>query len=74
MFRMRAKCRRFFEWSRFWDYLPEEDIEREKHFRVCLWAENMAKCSCGMCGNPRRHFDDKTRQEKLFDIICSESS
>ena len=24
-------------------------------------------CSCPMCGNPRRHFHEKTQQEKLAD-------
>ncbi len=26
-----------------------------------------ASCSCWMCGNPRKHFDEKTRQEKIWD-------
>ena len=25
------------------------------------------KCSCPMCGNPRKHFDEKTKAEILFD-------
>lgn len=27
-------------------------------------AEHMAKCSCWMCGNPRRHFGEVTMKEK----------
>jgi hypothetical protein len=26
-----------------------------------------AKCSCWMCGNPRRYFDEKSRQECIQD-------
>jgi hypothetical protein len=26
-----------------------------------------AKCSCWMCGNPRRYFDEKSRQERIRD-------
>jgi len=26
-----------------------------------------AKCSCWMCGNPRRYFDEKSRQERIQD-------
>ncbi|WP_024300133.1 hypothetical protein [Methylomicrobium lacus] len=26
-----------------------------------------AKCSCWMCGNPRRYFDKKSRQERIQD-------
>jgi len=25
------------------------------------------KCSCWMCGNPRRYFDEKSRQERIRD-------
>lgn len=28
------------------------------------WADNLAKCSCYMCGNPRRHFNELTFQEQ----------
>ena len=28
-------------------------------------AANRKPCSCNMCGNPRRHFGDETRQEKI---------
>jgi hypothetical protein len=27
-------------------------------------ANHLAVCSCPMCGNPRRHFQEKTRQER----------
>ena len=28
------------------------------------WADNLAKCSCSMCGNPRRHGGGLTVQER----------
>jgi hypothetical protein len=41
-----------------------------------------AKCSCWMCGNPRRYFDEKSRQERIRDekfaadsaMMCTVSS
>lgn len=29
-------------------------------------ADNLAKCSCWMCGNPRKYWNQKTLQEKKF--------
>lgn len=29
-------------------------------------------CSCTMCGNPRKHFNEKTIQEKQFDESSKE--
>ena len=34
---------------------------------VCRWADNMAKCSCDMCCNPRKH-KILTLQEKRFKL------
>lgn len=31
------------------------------------FADHMAQCSCHMCGNPRKHFGEKTMQEKKAD-------
>jgi hypothetical protein len=31
-------------------------------------AVHSAFCSCFMCGNPRKYFDEKTMQEKKSDI------
>jgi hypothetical protein len=30
-------------------------------------TETRKPCSCHMCGNPRKHFKEKTMQEKRFD-------
>jgi hypothetical protein len=27
------------------------------------WADNLAGCSCHMCGNPRKHYEELTRAE-----------
>lgn len=31
---------------------------------VARHADNLAICSCSMCGNPRKFFNEKTIQEK----------
>lgn len=33
--------------------------------QVGMMAHTPAPCSCPMCGNPRRHFRQRTRQEKV---------
>jgi len=30
-------------------------------------AEHLAGCSCPMCGNPRKWFGERTRQERLHE-------
>ena len=32
-----------------------------------IYANTIPTCSCWMCGNPRRHFGEKTLAEKRFD-------
>lgn len=47
--------------------LSEEDIQ----YRTYRLAKNRSPCSCYGCGNPRKHFNEKTRQEiKQGDIKC----
>lgn len=58
--------------------------ERLKHARKHYWlgletarqqgiAVNTPRpCSCWMCGNARRHFGYRTRQEELHDITMHE--
>jgi hypothetical protein len=31
-------------------------------------ANHLKVCSCHMCGNPRKHWKEKTIQEKRFDF------
>jgi len=33
------------------------------------WADHLAVCSCPLCGNPRRHWGERTRQELIADDI-----
>ena len=33
------------------------------------FAVHGAKCSCHMCGNPRKHYNEKTIQEKRVDSL-----
>ena len=42
-----------------WERDPE--VQRQ---RVLRWYNNLAKCSCWMCGNPRQHGGRLTLQEK----------
>ena len=39
--------------------------KRQKHIRKM--AETRKPCSCYMCGNPRKHWKDKTMQEHRFE-------
>lgn len=36
-------------------------------------ANTRVPCSCYMCGNPRKHFLEITKQEKLADIEAREN-
>ena len=48
---MKKKAKRIY----FWNDHPEK------------YADNLAVCSCPMCGNPRKHFHQETLQEKRAD-------
>lgn len=37
---------------------------------VGILARSKAKCSCWMCGNPRKIFREKTFQERKFQEKC----
>ena len=51
-----------------------QDLDRMKakarkiypHDKQAKSAEYLAQCSCGYCGNPRRHNGELTRQEIVF--------
>ena len=49
----RAK-RKFKQWGEYDDWIE---------WLAPRFADNMAKCSCESCGNPRRHFNQLTLQE-----------
>jgi hypothetical protein len=40
----------------------EEDAQVQRE-RVVRWYNNLSKCSCWMCGNPRKYEGKPTRQE-----------
>lgn len=40
---------------------------------VGSFADNLQKCSCVMCGNPRRFYGKKTREEMRSDLDFEES-
>jgi hypothetical protein len=42
---------------------PIEELE----LRAKLMIDNKA-CSCPMCGNPRKHFNEITKQEKINEL------
>ena len=61
--RMLSRVKKF-HWLQpeFWH---GNEASREKHIRQM--AETRKPCSCLMCGNPRKHWKDKTMQEKRFE-------
>lgn len=44
------------------EFYHGEEEQRQKHIKKM--AENRKKCSCHMCGNPRKMFKEDTMQEK----------
>jgi hypothetical protein len=44
-------------------FLWETDEELRRK-RVLRWYNNLQKCSCYMCGNPRKYDGKPTRQEQ----------
>lgn len=44
-------------------HLPDTDYEPEE-YAIGVWAHSRPRCSCAMCGNPRRWFGELTPQER----------
>lgn len=42
----------------------------ERRHQVGTLANSGTRCSCWMCGNPRRYFKEKTHQEKSWLQFC----
>lgn len=61
--RMIDKVKNFY-WLQSDKYWGSEE-KRQRHIRKM--AETRKPCSCHMCGNPRKHWKDKTMQEKRFE-------
>ena len=53
-FRVREKAKRVLKWLMD-DLYDETDATKR--------ADHMAGCSCSMCGNPRKYFNERSRQE-----------
>ncbi len=56
----RRKAREVRKWK-VWAYGPEDGWPGEE--RIGFYADTPQPCSCYMCGNPRYHFGELTRQE-----------
>ena len=44
--------------------ISEEENPQLRRKLVLGWYDNLAKCSCWMCGNPRKHWRQITVQEQ----------
>lgn len=53
-FRIREKAKRIMKFVMGDSYDDEDAVKR---------ADHLATCSCNMCGNPRKFYGEKTRQE-----------
>lgn len=58
--RMKAKAK---EKLKAWGYKDDSLTDR----MIGKHADNMAICSCDMCGNPRKVWGKKTIQERRFE-------
>jgi hypothetical protein len=73
-FRIRRKKRRqlLVSWSDY-GFESREAFVREMDERATRTAEIGCVCSCHMCGNPRKHWLEKTKAEILFDLKFEEA-
>ena len=55
-FRVREKAKRVLKWL-MGDLYDETDATKR--------ADHMAHCSCSMCGNPRKYFNEPSRLETV---------
>lgn len=63
--RERLKTARRFYWGRGRDRGANPASDSDKAQGVVI--STPAPCSCTLCGNPRRHFDEATLQERRSD-------
>jgi hypothetical protein len=57
-------------------YYVTEDFQEWKERWARKHADNLASCSCHMCGNPRKYWNEPTIQEKRIsqrERFCEES-
>lgn len=67
--RSTKKARRYVDG--LWSHTTEIN-EETKHLMAKKYSETRTPCSCHMCGNPRKHFNELTKQEILADISTEE--
>ncbi len=72
--RMKAKARKVAQQS--WGYrvdlgMAAAEVERLSS-RAEKFSDHLASCSCYMCGNPRKWFEERTRAEEKWRINASE--
>lgn len=61
--RMRQRTENFLDFK----FYKEFDAQAFDH-QVCRRTETRKPCSCEMCGNPRKHWKERTLQEKIADL------
>lgn len=45
-------------------YLPGRQDEEARRQRALRWCNNLQKCSCWMCGNPRKYYSRLPQEER----------
>jgi len=53
-----------------WNWTPPEGKPAENPVRIAIHAKTPHPCSCHGCGNPRKHWNEVTMQEKKFEQKC----
>ena len=60
----KSKIQKIFNFGNWWS-LNDDDSKR----LIGVRAHSPKLCSCWMCGNPRKYFNEKTIQEKRNEIV-----
>jgi hypothetical protein len=63
--RLKRKRSRYW-WFQSWG--PGELLTADRDKMLGLLTETPKCCSCIMCGNPRKHYNELTKQEILADL------
>lgn len=46
--------------------LRKKKIKSRKIYGISKYANHLKSCSCHMCGNPRKFYNEKSIQEKRY--------
>ena len=71
--RRRSKRKQLLISNDDWGFESREVFVRWVEERSAREGDLRSPCSCQMCGNPRRHFDEKTKAEVLFEMEYQEA-